>query len=230
MVISYKYTALQEIISKVRKQLSHSGWADALYGILSDTEFERIFTELAALKSEGIRFVPQVQIAFKFMERCPWEKVKAVIFTDYCCNLMDYSDGIPYSNSKQAKADKILQDLLYPLTVADKTYNGSKDLSRWANQGVLMLPTTLTSEMDGKGHRNMWKPFILYIIDKINHEKGNIPWVLINKGAHKFEDCIRSPHQMKVTLGPYPIPKFTDDIYGYINRILRQYDHQEIRW
>ena len=79
-----------------------------------------------------------------------------------------------------------------------KTYNYDLncsvfDLTDYAKQGILILPNSLTCEINQSYiHINIWKPFFRYLIEKIVKEKDSIGWILIGPFAEIFEKAIEA--------------------------------------
>lgn len=216
----------EEIISKLRKKLHKSGWESSLYHYWSSSAFEKVVDELMEYTRQGKVFIPSLGEAFRFLEKCPYDKVKCVIFIDYTNNFLNGNDGIPLSCSKQGYASATLLKVLETAGIED---NYLIDLSYWTKQGVLMIPVSITTELDKKGHKELWKPFHAMLIDKLNQEKGNIPYILINKIPHGYRDMIRSKYQLELELQPYK--KFDcKGMWEFVNSILKSQGKETIRW
>jgi uracil-DNA glycosylase len=71
------------------------------------------------------------------------------------------------------------------------------DLTRWANQGVLLLNSALTCEIDKVGsHYSIWKDFIAYTIDILNYTNSGLVFVLMGKQAQELEGLINDNHHI----------------------------------
>jgi uracil-DNA glycosylase len=69
------------------------------------------------------------------------------------------------------------------------------DLAEWSRQGILMLNTSLTTEVGKIGkHFAIWDPFVKYLIDMLNsysvNAKKPIVWVLLGKKAQELEELL----------------------------------------
>ena len=68
------------------------------------------------------------------------------------------------------------------------------DLTRWSNQGVLLLNSALTVQMNKPGtHYDIWKDFLVYLIDQICAKKEDVIFVLMGKQADTFKAYIKEP-------------------------------------
>ncbi len=68
----------------------------------------------------------------------------------------------------------------------------------WENQGVLLLNTSLTCEVDkSNSHSNYWACFTQEVIDYIVKKQQNIIWLLWGKNAQSFGIKIRDKKKLK---------------------------------
>lgn len=96
----------------------------------------------------------------------------------------------------------------------DRTKEHDPDLTRWANQGVLLLNTALTCEIDKIGsHINIWKDFIAYLIDFLNFTNRGLIFILLGKHAQELEPLIGSNHY--VLKASHPNTAFYDKTYKW---------------
>jgi uracil-DNA glycosylase len=106
------------------------------------------------------------------------------------------ADGIAFSCGNTKKPELSLRYMLH--AVNDTVYQGKKDvktfdpdLRRWSNQGVLLLNTALTTEINKIGkHLDIWQPFIAYLVDMLNASYNDYVWVFMGKKAQHYEDLV----------------------------------------
>lgn len=68
-------------------------------------------------------------------------------------------------------------------------------MEEWAEQGVLLLNTALTCEVNKPGsHSLLWRPFICQLIKNICDYNTGIVWLLLGNSAQSFEPYINK-HQ-----------------------------------
>jgi uracil-DNA glycosylase len=69
------------------------------------------------------------------------------------------------------------------------------DLTRWANQGVLLLNTALTCQIDKIGsHYHIWNEFVMYVFDMLNFTNSGLIFVLLGAKAQELESIIGPNH------------------------------------
>lgn len=113
-------------------------------------------------------------------------------------------------------------------------------LGSWADQGVLLLNTALTTQIGKAGaHAAAWKPFTKEVIKTINDNKDRIIWVLWGGHALSYKDLITNPtHFFIISSHPSPLG-YTKELKEYppfknskpfskINKILKKIGKSEI--
>ena len=65
------------------------------------------------------------------------------------------------------------------------------NLTRWANQGILMLNTALTTTVGKVGqHYPIWKPFLAYFFDHLTFGHTGLVYIYMGKQAHEWKDAV----------------------------------------
>jgi uracil-DNA glycosylase len=186
----------EEYALKLYEMLKPSGWHDVLKGFLLSEDFVKIITTLEQCVEDGKRFTPPLKQVFRAFQECPYDKTRVIIIGQDPYPQIHVADGIAFScgNTKKQEAS-----LRYIFKAINKTvYNDEKDitkfdpdLTRWANQGVLLLNTALTTEIGKIGaHINIWQPLITYLIDMLNTSYNDYVWLFVGKKAQEYEELI----------------------------------------
>jgi uracil-DNA glycosylase len=149
--------------------IDHFGeeWYELLRPILHTPYFKELGEKVIPRKFSSKVICPDKAEMFKAFKLCPPSKLKAVIlgpspYTE------GYANGLAYSNLNIIKISPELNNILKE--VEDDIYNGlildqDPNLTRWAQQGVLLLNTALSTEKDRPGsHIQHWKPFTEFVI------------------------------------------------------------------
>jgi|TARA_R110002072_G_scaffold69136_2_gene167711 uracil-DNA glycosylase len=188
-------------ITNLRESLNNklvdSGWEKMLSPYINGLDFDHIMNTLVANVNRGRRFTPRFKDVFNAFYECPYDDVKVVIVGQDPYPQLGSADGIAFSCSKKGKAEKSLQYILKALEDED----GDVDLKRWANQGVLLINTAFTVEINKIGsHYHIWKPFTEYLFENLNRHKKNTVFILMGKKAEEWQtllpDCkiLKCPH------------------------------------
>lgn len=212
-------------------------WHERLKGEWSKEYFANLTNFVREEYRTKTIFPPGGKI-FAAFDACPFDDVKVVILgqdpyhdvgqaNGLCFSV---SPGIPMPPSLVNIFKEIRDDLGKPIPE-----NG--DLSRWANQGVLLLNATLTVEAHKAGsHQNRgWEQFTDEVIMRLAQDRSGLVFMLwgsyaIKKGA--FID--RNRHLVLTSPHPSPLSAYRGFLgnkhFSKANEYLRQQGKEEIDW
>lgn len=180
--------------------------------------------------------VPNEFQIFNAFERCPYNKLKVVIIgSDPYPNESD-ANGVAFSVSRDYKLPKTLNNIYKALKVDLGIENTNGNLNKWANQGVLLLNSSLTTERNLQGgHFKVWRPFIEDVIKVLNRKKLPLVWSLWGNQAKSLEGLITSPDDVIIKhVHPSPRVKHNEFVFSKpfskINDALIELGYEEIDW
>jgi uracil-DNA glycosylase len=230
------------IAAKLSDMLKESGWHNVLKGFLVSEDFSKILTTLNDMVNNGERFTPPLKQVFNAFQQCPMEHLKVVIVGQDPYPQLGVADGISFSCSNTKKPEASLKYIFRAIndTVYDSKMDSTKmdpDLSRWSNQGVLMLNTALTTEINKIGkHYEMWHPFTSYLIDMLNSKKEPMIWVFMGKKAQELKELIDDHHVVLECSHPSSAAYQREsnwncnDIFNAVNTKLKELGYPTIIW
>jgi uracil-DNA glycosylase len=219
----------EEIKSKLIEKLTPSGWSNKLRGFLLGDDFNKILESLDKLRNDGKRFTPPLKHVFRAFEECPLNNLKVVMIGQDPYPQFGVADGISFSCSLTGKPQPSLRHIFKAVneTVHDNMpIEYDPDLKRWSNQGVLMLNSALTCEIDKIGsHVSIWNDFTAYVLDTLNCTNSGLIFVLLGKQAQEFEAMIGNQHHVLKVSHPasaaYSGGKWNcNDVFNEINKII----------
>jgi len=178
-------------------KLEHSGWDRMLSPYVNGLSFDHIMNTLIENVEQGKRFTPRFKDVFNGFYECPYDKMKVVIVGQDPYPQLGVADGIAFSCSRKGKAEKSLQYILKQ-TIGGFEETGRViytpeecDLRRWSSQGVLLINTAFTCEINKIGsHYAIWKSFTEYIFDNINRHNKDTIFILMGKKAEQWQTLI----------------------------------------
>ena len=171
------------IISKIKEKVSSSDWAPILNPWLDSTDHYNVVKALKSANESGVRFTPRYGDAYNAFLHCPVDQLKVVMIGQDPYPQPDVADGIAFSCSKKGKAAASLRYIFKALDTPD----ADPDLKRWADQGVLLLNTSMTVEVNNVGsHYDMWKPFMSSLLTEISNLRPDIIVVGLGKKAQEW--------------------------------------------
>lgn len=222
---------LAEIKCKLIEKLGPSGWATKLRGFIQSSDFDKILENLLKERDNGKRFTPPLKQVFRAFEECPEKDLKIVMIGQDPYPHMGVADGIAFSCGLTMKPQPSLKNMFEAIekTVHQEfpTYQ-DPDLKRWANQGILMLNSALTTQMDKVGtHYHIWQDFIIYVLDMLSLTNSGLIFMLFGAKAQELESVIGQNHYILKASHPASAAytKTTwecNDVFNRANEILEK--------
>ena len=181
---------------------------------------------------------PKGKEIFNAFNHCPFDATKVVILGQDPyhgpgqAHGLSFSvrEGVPFPPSLLNIFKEINRDLGIPIPS-----NGN--LSRWADQGVLLLNATLTVRAHQAGsHQNKgWEMFTDAVVQRLALEKEHIVFMLWGAYAQKKAAFISSDKHLKLN-APHPSPLSAHrgflgcGHFSKANDYLKQHGLSEIKW
>lgn len=185
---------IADMQEKMLIKLIDAGWGDVFSPMIKSEGFHKLIYKLKTEAEDNRRFTPKIKNLFRAFEECPYDKLKVIFIGQDPYPQINVADGIAFSCSNNDKPQPSLRYIFgelerqYPAFRTNDVLYDPLDLKRWANQGVLMLNTAFTVQINKIGsHYDLWKPFTHHILQAINREFKDIPVVLLGKKAEEWE-------------------------------------------
>lgn len=206
-------------------------------------EFEKpYFTELTAfVKKEykdGTVYPPPKNI-FRAFDLCPFEKVKVVILGQDPYHGERQANGLAFAVDERESVPPSLKNIFKEIEsdVEKPLVYTDGDLSRWAEQGVLLLNATLTVRAHAAGsHQDQgWELFTDAAIHALSNKREHLVFMLWGnyakaKGAH----IDRSKHMVLEASHPSPFSAsngfFGCKHFSKANEYLIAHEQTPIEW
>jgi len=185
------------------------------------------------------KICPPREKVFSALNTIPPEKVRVVILGQDPYFNEGQATGMAFSIDPNCKCTfpPSLTNIIKEITAEFGKCNVTNgDLTPWANQGVLLLNTSLTVRQGSPlSHAELgWNDLTRAIISKLN-EKGNIVFVLWGSHAIKYRDLITNKTNLILTSAhPSPLSAsrgfFGNGHFKSINNFLKSKNLPEIVW
>ncbi|MFZ4403927.1 MAG: uracil-DNA glycosylase [Pseudobdellovibrionaceae bacterium] len=181
---------------------------------------------------------PKAEDYFAALNHTPFEKVKAVIVGQDPYHGPGQAHGLCFSVKDGVKLPPSLQNIFLELkNDTGCAMPSSGNLTRWAEQGVLLLNSVLTVESgkaashQGKG----WEIFTDSVIAILNEQKENLVFVLWGAYAQKKAAFVdRKKHLVIEAVHPSPLSVyrgfFGTKPFSKINTYLQSKNIEPIDW
>lgn len=213
-------------------------WKEVLLEEFSKPYMQKIKDFLRQQVQEGRVIYPRGSEVFNALNLTPYSKVKVVILGQdpyhgpgqahgLCFSVRD---GVPFPPSLKNIFKELKDDIGTPIPK-------SGNLTRWAEQGVLLLNTVLTVEQ-GKAasHKGIgWEIFTDAVIKKLNQRRDPVIFLLWGAFAQNKAAMISSPpHVIFKTVHPSPLSAhngwFGCKHFSKTNEALKRMGKEPIDW
>lgn len=183
-------------------------WKEKLSGEFEKEYFKEL-TEFVKKEYQEGKVYPAPKNIFRAFDLCPFDRVKVVILGQDPYHGDGQANGLAFAVDEHTKIPPSLQNIFKEIEsdLGKPLVHTGGDLSRWAEQGVLLLNATLTVRAHTAGsHQDRgWEQFTDAVIHSLSAERENLVFMLWGnyaraKGAH----IDRSKHL--VLEAPHPSP------------------------
>lgn len=182
---------------------------------------------------------PPGSLIFNAFNLCPFDRVKVVIIGQDPYHEPGQAQGLSFSVPEGVPFPPSLQNIFKEIQLdLGKPMPPTGDLTRWAEQGVLLLNATLTvrAHQAASHQRHGWEQFTDAAIRALNAERENLVFILWGGYARSKAQLIdRSRHLVIESVHPSPLSAnrggwFGNHHFSQCNAYLREHGEQEIDW
>lgn len=182
-------------------------WDEKLSLIWNSDGFKKFYNVVENEYNEKVVFPPKEDI-FRALKLTPYDKVKVVIVGQDPYHGEREANGLSFSVHPGIKIPPSLQNIYKELcNDLGCSIPNNGDLTKWANEGVLMLNAILTVIKDKPAsHHNLgWELFTDYVIKIINLKDEPVVFILWGNFAKEKSALITNPKHFIIT-SPHPSP------------------------
>uniref|UniRef100_UPI004024F1C4 uracil-DNA glycosylase n=1 Tax=Leyella stercorea TaxID=363265 RepID=UPI004024F1C4 len=182
---------------------------------------------------------PPGSLIFNAFNLCPFDRVKVVIIGQDPYHEPGQAQGLSFSVPEGVPFPPSLQNIFKEIQLdLGKPMSPTGDLTRWAEQGVLLLNATLTvrAHQAASHQRHGWEQFTDAAIRALNIGRENLVFILWGGYARSKAQLIdRSRHLVLESVHPSPLSAnrggwFGNHHFSQCNAYLREHGEQEIDW
>ena len=203
-----------------------------------EKDYFRTLTEFVRSEYSQYQIFPPGKLIFNAFNLCPFDKVKVVIIGQdpyhgpgqahgLCFSV---NDGVAFPPSLVNIFKEIKEDIGTP---APSTGN----LTRWAEQGVLLLNATLTvrAHQAGSHQRRGWEEFTDAAIQILNEQDRPMVFILWGRPAQAKKAMLTNPKHL-ILEAPHPSPLsayrgfFGSRPFSRTNEYLKEHGIEPIDW
>lgn len=134
---------------------------------------------------------------FKAFRLCPLKDLKIVMLLQDPYPQKGVATGLALANnsktldSELSPSLKVIKEAVINFEIPHYCITFDPTLESWAKQGILMLNSALTVEMNKVGsHVMIWRPFIIALLKHLSEYETGIIYVLFGRQAQTFKPYI----------------------------------------
>jgi len=215
-----------------------NSWKQKLKGEFEQEYFKALTSYVKKEYLEG-KVYPAPKNIFRAFDLCPFDTVKVVIIGQDPYHGDGQANGLCFAVGEETSLPPSLQNIFKEIEsdLEQSLVHKSGDLSRWAEQGVLLLNATLTVRASAAGsHQGKgWEQFTDAVIKALSEEREHLVFILWGnyakaKGAH----IDRSRHLVLEAAHPSPLSAYNGFFgcrhFSKANEYLAEHGQTPIDW
>jgi uracil-DNA glycosylase len=216
----------------------HPSWSARLKDEINSEYFRDIFIFLEKEKKLGHVVYPEEHLIFEALNRTSFEAVNVVILGQDPYHGKNQANGLAFSVSRAEKIPPSLKNIYKELQAdlhLERPIHGS--LESWADQGVLLLNSTLTVRAgEPRSHHNKgWEMFTDAVLQKLVDEKDSLIFMFWGKLAQEKQLKIKDIKRHHILTAAHPSPYSAINFLGCkhfskANEILKKEHKKPIEW
>ena len=215
-----------------------NGWKEVLKDEFEKEYFRKLTSFVKAEYSGQSPIYPPAKLIFNAFDHCPFNKVKVVILGQDPYHGAGQANGLCFSVNKGIPIPPSLLNIFKEIeqdTGIPVPQDG--DLTRWSEQGVLLLNATLTvrASQAGSHQKRGWEEFTDAAIRQLSTMRENIVFILWGSYAQKKGAFIDRNRHLVLT-SPHPSPLsayqgfFGNHHFSRANEYFKEHGQKPIIW
>lgn len=184
-----------------------SSWKEALAAEFGEPYFKEL-TEFVRKEYETATIYPHPKNIFRAFELTPFDRVKVVILGQDPYHGAGQAHGLSFSVIEGVRNPPSLQNIFKELAIdIGGEVPTSGDLTRWAEQGVLLLNATLTVRANTAGSHqgHGWEQFTDAVIRTLSEKREHLVFILWGNYARSKSSLIDWEKHCVIE-SPHPSP------------------------
>ena len=221
-----------------------TNWKQIIDPII-DKDDNNSLIEFLDLEYSKKKIYPPKQDIFRAFNYFNFEELKVVVLGQDPYHQFGQAHGLSFSVNKGVKIPPSLKNIYKEIVndlglVANPLEFSHGNLEHWAQQGILLLNTSLTViESKPNSHSKMWRPITNLIIKHIVENSENVIFMLWGNNAKKIKKLFREElidkHYFLEATHPSPLGAnkggwFNCKHFSKCNEILEKLGKDKINW
>lgn len=166
------------------------GWVK----VIDKKELNNVVGKVSLIKRDLL--CPSYYDIFKAFNLCSYDTLKVVMVGQDPYPQKGVATGILFGNKEETKMSpslEIVKEACINFEIPHNSIIFDPTLESWAKQGVLMINSALTCEVNKVGsHTMMWRPFMTKLLKNLSEINTGIIYVLFGEDAKTLKPYINS--------------------------------------
>ena len=208
--------------------------------VIDKDELKRVLSGLK--KVHPSLLCPSMPDIFRAFELCPYDQCKVVFIGQDPYPQKGVATGILFGNRKEVDEEslspslQVIKESVINFEIPHNFITVDNSLESWAKQGILMINSALTCEVNKvNSHVMLWRPFMTKFLKRLSENETGLIYVLFGKRAQtlkpyinqRFNNIIEVEHPAYLARINKKLPYH---IWGDINKLLKGKYNEEIIW
>lgn len=166
---------------------------------LDENELNQIMKQLSSVRADML--CPAFTDIFKAFQLCSFDKLKVIMLGMDPYPQKGIATGLLFGNKKETSEKnlspslQVIKDACIDWTMPHSIIDFDITLESWAEQGVLLLNSALTTEVGKPGsHSMLWRAAISGFLKRLSNEEYGLIFVLFGEQAKTFKPYINDKY------------------------------------
>ena len=183
---------------------------------------------------------PEYKNIFKVFNITDYDNTKLIFLAQDPYPQKNIANGIAFGNKVSQKilspSLNILKEAVINFEIPHKCVTFDQTLEEWSKQGVLLLNTSLSVEVNKPGsHSIIWRPFIAKFLQKLSEWNPGLIYVLWGNQAKSFKMYINHQNNTIIEMN-HPAwyarehKSIPPSFFVNLNKLVKKQFGEEINW
>ena len=157
--------------------------------VIDKQELMKVVNKLKTINN----FTPPLSLVFKAFELCKYNDLKVIMLGQDPYPQKNIATGVLFGNNASVLSPslKIVKEAVIDFEIPHNSIIFDPTLESWCKQGILMINSALTTEIEKAGsHVMLWRGFISKLLKNISEYNTGIIYVLFGEQAKTFKPYI----------------------------------------
>lgn len=214
-----------------------ASWKEQLQDEFDKPYFKQL-TDFVRSEYQVQKIYPPAKLIFNAFDQCPFNRVKVVILGQDPYHGPGQAHGLCFSVNDGVEFPPSLRNIFKEIhDDAGAPIPTSGNLTRWAQQGVLLLNATLTvrAHLAGSHQKKGWEQFTDAVIHLVADRLENVVFILWgNYAISKGEFIDQRKHLVLKSVHPSPLSAsrgfFGNHQFSTANKYLEEWGKEPVKW